>query len=167
MWATYIPIEFFETNDLNGADIKISFARRFHGDAIEFDGRGGTFAHADSKGTIHFDGDEKWKIYSSSDLKDSKTIDLLSAAVHEIGHVLGLDHSNADGSIMAQIYQDSFNAQGRWAEPKITPDDIQKVQSFYGMKYNQDRNTGELKKQSRGIWVPKVKVNKCREIISQ
>merc|ERR1711874_845500 len=48
--------------------------------------------------------------------------------VHEIGHTLGLDHSNVRGSIMAP-----FN-EGYKANLRLDQDDINAVQKLYGRK---------------------------------
>ncbi len=44
-WMAVTNLDFVETNS-DEADILISFVRRKHGDPYEFDGRGGTLAHA-------------------------------------------------------------------------------------------------------------------------
>ena len=60
------PLTFRQVNS-NG-NIRISFARRYHGDRAPFDGRGGTLAHtllpepSFPMALIHFDDDEFWTI---------------------------------------------------------------------------------------------------------
>ena len=61
-WADHAPLTFREVNG-GAADIKILFAREQHGDGFEFDGQGGTLAHAYFPGSgiggdAHFDDDE-------------------------------------------------------------------------------------------------------------
>lgn len=55
-------------------------------------------AHAffpNNGGDIHFDADEWWEV----------DVSLLNVAVHEIGHTLGLSHSNIYDSIMYGTYR--------------------------------------------------------------
>ena len=49
---------------------------------------------------------------------------LLSVAIHEIGHNLGLDHSNVGGSIMYPFITDGVTS--------LHDDDINGVQTLYG-----------------------------------
>ena len=51
-------------------------------------------------------------------------VDLLSVAIHEIGHNLGLDHSNVKRSIMYPFIQNDVQA--------LHADDINGIQNLYG-----------------------------------
>ncbi len=62
VWADHTPLTFREATG-RGADIDILFAKGEHGDGYDFDGRGGTLAHAyfpggGIGGDAHFDDDE-------------------------------------------------------------------------------------------------------------
>ena len=83
-----------------------------------FDGPGGVQAHAfypSSGGDIHFDDDEAWT-------KDS----LLPIAVHEIGHSLGLNHSDVPGSIMTP-FTSNLQSTG-----ELSNDDVNGIRAIYG-----------------------------------
>lgn len=51
----------------------------------------------------------------------------LQVAVHEIGHVLGLNHSSSSDSVMNAIYH--RNIRGRF---ELSSDDRQKIKELYG-----------------------------------
>ncbi|GCC41676.1 hypothetical protein chiPu_0025519, partial [Chiloscyllium punctatum] len=80
-----------------------------------FDGTGQEYAHAWRLGDVHFDDDEHFVSPSSSE-----GISLLTVAVHEIGHVLGLPHIRRPGSIMHPNYipQDSKDLELDWYDRK-------------------------------------------------
>ena len=73
-------------------------------------------------GDVHFDDDEQ---YTIEDVKNKRK--LLSVAVHELGHSIGLEHSQEKGAIMYPWYQhfdgDDFD---------LTYDDIAGIQNIYG-----------------------------------
>ena len=71
---------------------------------------------------MHFDDDE--------DFTDGKKggINLLRVATHEIGHVLGLTHSDQKTSVMSPIYKPGYDPNF-----KLSDDDIKGIQFMYGM----------------------------------
>ena len=77
------------------------------------------YAFFPSDGRLHFDEAESWTVGSG------RGTDLLWVAVHEIGHSLGLEHSNVRGTIMWPTY--SYQANLR-----LHSDDIRGIQSLYG-----------------------------------
>ena len=92
-----------------------------------FDGPSGVLAHAfypppnsgALSGDVHFDEAETWTV----NLPPSG-IDLVTVAGHEIGHALGLAHSNVNGALMFAFYGG--------AHRKLESDDIAGIQAIYG-----------------------------------
>lgn len=103
--------------------IEIRFERKNHGDDDPFDGLGGTLAHAFFPvygGDVHFDDDEDWTVNTP------RGTSLLMTASHELGHSLGLSHSNVRSALMAPFYR------GYEENISLDQDDISGIQALYG-----------------------------------
>lgn len=128
LWADYANLNFTEVT--SNADIAISWASWDHGDGNAFDGTNGVLAHAflpppnggSFAGDMHFDDDETWTMAEQAWW--AQPIDLVTVAAHEIGHALGLGHSNVTCALMNPFYTGSHRY--------LAPDDIAGIRSIYG-----------------------------------
>ena len=123
-WALHARLNFVPGPSATTArTINFLFASGGHGDPYPFDGPGKTLAHTfypsppnsePLAGDVHFDDDEGWRIGADTDL--------YSVALHELGHSLGLGHSDLPGAVMYPFY--------RSAET-LTPEDERAIQGLY------------------------------------
>jgi len=126
----------FEKRTSGKVHIDIRFERRSHGDDDPFDGEGGTLAHAFFPvfgGDAHFDDDEDWTVNTP------RGTSLLMTASHELGHSLGLSHSNVRRSLMAPFYR------GYEKDVRLDDDDIRGIQALYG-----DQSSSNKESTTRG-----------------
>ncbi|XP_063813084.1 stromelysin-1-like [Pseudophryne corroboree] len=133
VWSDVVPLTFTQVFD-GASDIEISFAAKDHNDFFPFDGPHGTLAHAFAPGTgiggdAHFDEDEPWT-------SGSNGINLFIVAAHELGHSLGLLHSNDPSALMYPTYH--------FVEPsefRLPEDDVNGIQSLYGARETPNKPT--------------------------
>jgi hypothetical protein len=93
-------------------NITFNWATGDHKDGFPFDGANKVLAHTffPSDGRVHFDDDETWTLEERAN--NAQPIDLETTAIHEIGHVIGLDHSGVAGSVMKVNYTGSQRTLG-------------------------------------------------------
>jgi len=131
LWDAQIPNTITRATDPSTADIVISWEVGDHGDGDPFDGPGDVLAHASfpnpydkSQVFLHFDDDEQWVDSNSQD------VDLETVATHEIGHTLGLAHSDDPQALMFPSYSGPHRS--------LSQDDIAGIQEIYGASSAQD-----------------------------
>ena len=104
------------------------FAPGSHGDAYPFDGPGKFLAHTyypappnpePIAGDLHFDDAEDW--VAGPDLSVS-SVDVYSVTLHELGHALGLGHSDVPGAVMYPYYRRATT---------LTTEDTQAILGLY------------------------------------
>ncbi|XP_073017108.1 metalloendoproteinase 3-MMP-like [Primulina eburnea] len=122
-WASATHFTFSQVQGNQGADLVIGFFRLDHGDGHEFDGPGGTLAHAfaPTTGRFDYDADEPWV-----DGMVTGAFDLETVAIHEIGHLLGLGHSSIEGAIMYPSIPDGVTKN-------LHEDDIRGIRALYNV----------------------------------
>uniref|UniRef100_A0A7E4WC81 ZnMc domain-containing protein n=1 Tax=Panagrellus redivivus TaxID=6233 RepID=A0A7E4WC81_PANRE len=124
LWASVSSLKFVEIPEGHQQwqpDINIAFVKGKHGDSMPFDGKEGIVAHAfyPTLGILHFDADENWT------LNQQYGINLYQTAVHEIGHLLGLEHSTDSRAVMYpknRKYDINYN---------LADDDVRGIRRLY------------------------------------
>lgn len=133
LWSDVSPLTFREVGSEYDADFKLEFVVGEHRDGPQnaFDGPGGVLAHAfyPQNGETHFDDEEKWVD------RDTDGIDVTTVTAHELGHALGLGHSEVSGALMAPYYQ------GYDPNFSLSDDDQRAIQSLYGSAHEPTTTT--------------------------
>ncbi|GAV81398.1 Peptidase_M10 domain-containing protein/PG_binding_1 domain-containing protein, partial [Cephalotus follicularis] len=122
-WKRFLPFDLVPQPPYQRApaNLRISFETGDHGDGQPFDGPGGVLAHSypPQDGRLHMDATEKWSVGAVPD-----SVDIGTVALHEIGHLLGLDHSSVKEAIM-------YPSISKGMTKDLANDDIQGIKALY------------------------------------
>jgi hypothetical protein len=147
-WSEVVPLTFVEVGTDDNPDLLVDWRPAADPDHSMV---GGVLAHADFPPgcsvvtnslpkPLHFDDSEHlWVNGSVVDGFDIETV-----ALHEIGHLIGLAHSNVNGSVMFPTVSDNFTKR------ELTADDIAGAQDLYGAAAGLLNGTFTLRQVSSG-----------------
>ncbi|KAI3891914.1 hypothetical protein MKX03_026322 [Papaver bracteatum] len=126
-WSSVIPVKFTETQDYKHANITAGFYYGDRRDGIPFDDRMLAVASGPrSAGAfLHFNAAHTWAVDFNSE-KSKSAYDLETTAVHEIGHLLGLNHTSISEAVMWPYIG------ARTKHVNLALDDVNGAQALYG-----------------------------------
>ncbi|MCX6622074.1 MAG: matrixin family metalloprotease [Acidobacteria bacterium] len=123
-WSRHVQINFrFSEDPYAPGTLSVLFAHGAHGDPYPFDGPSGVLGHTfypaplnpePIAGDLHFDDDENWN-----------SVDYFSVVLHELGHALGLGHSDQPGAVMYPYYHRAT---------ELNQEDIDAIQTLYAAR---------------------------------
>ena len=124
-WSDVAGLKFTRSNSRSNANFIMSIGA---GRRDQFDGPGGTLAWAqlppgnsfNGQLLCRFDEAETWVLN-----RNQRGVLLVNVACHEIGHLLGLRHSNVQTALMAPFYSPGVT------KPQLK-DDVTRIQRLYG-----------------------------------
>jgi hypothetical protein len=128
-WAAAVPVAFTEVGATQSPDVAIDWRPAADPDHSMI---GGVLAHADFPPAcgvvtntlpkpVHFDDSEhQWSVGAVAGAFDIETV-----ALHELGHILGLQHSTVPGSVMFPSVDDNVTNRA------LTPDDLGGIRALY------------------------------------
>ncbi|KAK4263270.1 hypothetical protein QN277_028706 [Acacia crassicarpa] len=126
-WSEVTRLNFTETTSFNESDIQIMF--------LSLDGNLGVVGGAWLDNTtrnwdVVLDSSEKW-VWRSDNTTESDEMDMESVVMHQIGHVLGLNHSAVEEAVMYPFISPSNKRKVDFAN-----DDLEKIRKLYSEKSN-------------------------------
>jgi hypothetical protein len=127
LWASVVPINYLEVPDTMASHGQVRFRHIYIngtdppvGDPIA---KAQAYYPGSGETAVEFDDSDPWQAVGTTHIPD-----IFGAATHEIGHTLGMDHSDDPTAVMYWIFQ-RFQGLGTG---HLSPDDIAGIQSIYG-----------------------------------
>jgi len=122
MWSSVSTLTFQQVTER--ADITLFFVRAEHGDPFPFEGPGQRLGHACFSGTqrageVHLCREEAW-----GDGVRAGQLDLLTVVAHELGHALGLEHTERAEALMFASYTGPTQT--------LSAEDVSQIHRLYG-----------------------------------
>lgn len=122
-WKRHVALDFVEVAPTEPCHLRFAWYAGPHGDTNPFAKEGETLAHAffpppchgPSSGACHFDASQPWSLTGHFDVE--------TVALHEIGHMLGLDHTGAPDAVMFPGYTR--------IRRELSADDIAGIRAIY------------------------------------
>ena len=129
IWSNVSNLK-FTRKDFGKVHIEMRFIL---GEKNHSDGRGGDLGRASYPrlgGDIFFDDEELWRFesYNSYLSVFYKEINFLLIATHELGHALGLEHSEKVRAVMTPDDRTLYQV----GKVRLDVDDVQAIQALYG-----------------------------------
>jgi len=101
-WSEVTNVQFERIENRDDAVIEVCFTDQSRTNPFLFDGAGGVLAKG-SKDRLEFDASERWLLQGQEEKRNQFYV--LPVAVHEVGHILGLEHSKNMNDVMFPYYQ--------------------------------------------------------------
>lgn len=119
-WAQAVPLAFVEVSSQDEADLVVTWGDRSRDNMFRFDGPGGALAFC-QEGTVTLDVSEYWLVQGAP-ARDGAFY-LQPVVLHEIGHALGLTHSQSPDDAMSPFYVPT--------RTRLAPNDRQRAAAIY------------------------------------
>lgn len=120
-YAAVTPLRFSYKDE--GGDLSVRF--------VPFSAGSPATGRASIK-AVEFNSNFGWMYMDASNRPLTGKLDVLTVALHEIGHTLGLDDNTEPYSVMRGWYKHPWTTDKVYNRPQLSAEDIQRIQALYG-----------------------------------